>query len=226
MRLRRNNAAFTLTELLVVVAIIGLLFALLLSSVNGVKERARTTQCMGRMKNVATMFNVYASENDDMYPQYVYSSGAPRITNPYDFLRPYMGTDDQKVWHCPSDPGTGPNNQPPGNTMTRSYSINGYIGVGYTFLHRSGINNPSKTILVAENWSGHLPTTINGAVTDTVYDAHGWGGSAAVLHEKKNMGNFAFVDGHIEKLNWLQVSPTGASGRGMIATDPAARDGL
>ncbi len=224
---QREVSGFTLVELLVVIAVIAVLAVLLLSGMQTMQEKGRTVQCMGRVKNLAVMFNLYASENDDYYPQYVYPSGAPRITNPEEELKPYMGSSDHNVWHCPDDPGTGPNNKTPDVTkMTRSYSINGYLGVGYSVMKRSATPRPSRTILLSENWSGHLSTTINGAVADTVYDAKGWGGSSAVLHNKKNTGNYAFVDGHIEMLTWLQVSPQNKNGHGLFATDEANRDGL
>ena len=60
--------AFTLIEMLVVVAIIALLIAILLPSLARARELARQTICGTNMKEIGTTFYIYQSDNLDDFP--------------------------------------------------------------------------------------------------------------------------------------------------------------
>jgi len=64
----RRNRAFTLIELLVVIAIIAILAAILFPVFAQAKESAKKTAALSNVKQLATSFQIYLSDNDDRYP--------------------------------------------------------------------------------------------------------------------------------------------------------------
>ncbi len=64
----RPSSAFTLVELLVVIAIIGTLVGLLLPAVQAARESARQTSCQNNLKQIALATLQYADNHDDRLP--------------------------------------------------------------------------------------------------------------------------------------------------------------
>jgi len=66
--LKRRPSAFTLIELLAVMAILTLLIGILVPSLSAARRQAKANVCLSKMKGIATAFAVYLNENKDNFP--------------------------------------------------------------------------------------------------------------------------------------------------------------
>src|SRR5262245_45501325 len=82
---RTTRAGFTLVELLVVMAIIGVLAGLVLSGIVAAREAAASTQCQNNLRQLGMAINQFHTQNK-AYPQY--RAEYPPITNAYGVVRP------------------------------------------------------------------------------------------------------------------------------------------
>lgn len=64
--MRLAKPAFSLVEVLVVIAIIALLLTILLPALNSARKRARSTKCLTNLRQIGAGWNMYADENDDI----------------------------------------------------------------------------------------------------------------------------------------------------------------
>lgn len=74
-----RKGGFTLVELLIVIAIIGLLISLMVPSLTGARESARALQCSTNMGAIGQGLQMYA----DGYRDYMPASTQSRVTNNY-----------------------------------------------------------------------------------------------------------------------------------------------
>lgn len=99
------QAAFTLIELVVVVAIIGLLTALLLPAIARTKETGRSTVCLNNLHQIGLGLQLYVQENNNLLPvMYDRGTNSAATTGPYfdQVMLPYV-SGVSNLFHCPSD---------------------------------------------------------------------------------------------------------------------------
>jgi prepilin-type N-terminal cleavage/methylation domain-containing protein/prepilin-type processing-associated H-X9-DG protein len=107
--LRRRTLAFTLVELLVVMAIIALLAGLSLPGSQNAINKARSIKCAGNLHQIGIAASQAATDNNNRYPE-IDQAGAPIYTPPgpnlVTALGPY-GVNTNPV-QCPVDLATAP----------------------------------------------------------------------------------------------------------------------
>lgn len=106
MRFSRQPGAspcFTLLELLVVVAIIGVLAGLLLPALARAKAKAHSIECLSRIKQWSYAFILYAEENEGWIPRECYEPRGEVTLNNWSQIKgktqPNSSTDSQDVWY-------------------------------------------------------------------------------------------------------------------------------
>lgn len=77
------NRAVTLVEALVTTTIIAILCAVVLPAIKGTQNRALRTKCAGNLKQVATAYLLYITDNDGRLPTFLSSPGVDGWYNPH-----------------------------------------------------------------------------------------------------------------------------------------------
>lgn len=97
----RRPAAFTLIELLIVIAIMAIMASLLLPALASSKERGRTTACLSNLRQVGVALQLYVQENDNRMPvmyDVLARTNEPSIDQ---VLSNYLGK--VNILRCPSE---------------------------------------------------------------------------------------------------------------------------
>ncbi len=201
--IRHGQAAFTLIELLTVIAVIGILAALLIPVTASVRERTRRAVCGSNLRQQVMGMLLYAQDNDDI--GYWVMVSASDDNAPEGLYPDYV--DDTDLFLCPSSKNVIDKElvaagitrhlrrpAPQGRDDSsggHSYEYFGYFTTGeYSGMKKAPNLIPehirTQTVLVVDNapWNNCPDARMN-------HGADGW--------------NWGFADGHVE---WVSYQDT------------------
>lgn len=199
------NKAFTLVELLIVIALMGTLMAMLFPVFAQVREKGRATTCLSNLRQLGLAMAMYAQDADELYPRAtdaITQFSFLQPDNPYsdpvykalplltEVLAPYVK--NREIWHCPSDTG-GELLIPAPSSAFESFGSSYDYGAELALTHklfatggyRNGVEVGTGEIAVSGDLSGQWHDCGSKDLDDLRF-------------------NYLMGDGHVRRLTWDQ----------------------
>jgi len=232
-----KSGAFTLVELLLVIAIIAILAALLLPALSAANARACRIQCLSNQRQLGMAWELYSSDANDLLalnlggvspdgthrsPPGCWVTGnaacdADPATITSGTLFPYLGAVD--LLHCPADQSVVTGTAIP---RLRSLSLSGYMGgedyetnfLVQLVLKSSAIRHPSKALTFLDEDARSIDEGL--FLYSSQVDE--WLNIPARRHQNGLV--LLFADDHAEYWKWLGPAPSAPYFNGGRISDP------
>lgn len=248
-----RRVGFTLIELLVVIAIIALLLAILMPSLNKVKEIAASVVCLNNQKSLSMAYRMYAEDMDGKVASRPFGWEGGWVDETQNDLGIKVNVDDatlehringveagvlfpyletHKVYHCNGDKrwlnGTWIGDEPR-QLIYVSYALPDSLLHGTRTINFTSIKQPATSYLFLEDgYDGNVASN-EGWTLDVDKMSLGnpgswfWHDPMGTYHT--DGCTFSFVDGHAEKYKWKDDRSIIYFGdRGSMTREDAGKD--
>lgn len=191
----KRSAAFTVIELLTVVAILGVLAALLLPWMKRTMETTRQTKCASNLRQVGMAMNLFASDNGERYPA-AYGDSLNTVSLTWMWqLKSYLGLPENSMGMSPLPRAASVLICPslkPVTSRDASYAINNFMtGNSGRNWRYSRLTIPQATTIIVSEIAAN---------TDTYSPISG--GPVTRRHPGPS-ANYLFADSHVENIKEL-----------------------
>jgi prepilin-type N-terminal cleavage/methylation domain-containing protein/prepilin-type processing-associated H-X9-DG protein len=225
------RSGFTLIELLTVIAIIGILAAILIPVVGAVRDSARGAQCVSNLRQIGQAIHLYAEANEGLAPPAFNekaheaatgsTTGTSTAATFHASLWPFMfenqavtatliqnGAPEPNVFQCPSLYAGYPAAAQAPASLFVSNNQESFASARYSY----GINSlaaPGRNTRRSVNLDNLSSASQTVAVVETYY----WYANVSFYFDRfgvvphNESANFLFYDGHVERLTRAAIPP-------------------
>ncbi|EIQ00669.1 prepilin-type N-terminal cleavage/methylation domain-containing protein [Opitutaceae bacterium TAV1] len=219
MRTIRSTMAFTLIELLTVIAIIGILAAITLSAIGSARRTAQRATCISNARQIGMALLQYAQDRRDQLPalsqNWWFITLYEQKYLPSGLTPPSTSNHNRGVWRCPALPDGVAGSWGPsyGVVEYKIFTDDGGIASATgraKSLRITDIQNPSRTWLVGES-GNPVNDSFNGypAVDLPAKWSNAANKQPALRHTGK--ANVCMFDGHVQAMTHEQLTATGTN---------------
>lgn len=212
----RRACAFTLTELLTVIAIIGILAAILIPTVGRVREAARASQCASNLRQIGLGISLYAGDHRGVMPGPISSGQGPTFVDQAftqtkvtgylaTFIAPYIAVNEAKnstgsvkangMFKCSAWADQTPDQAGP------SFIVN-IIPASFGFYPFGAMDGTQAPVPVARLSPYPLSVTVLMVDVDRIWlngATPGWANQIPATPVHGGFRNALYYDGHVSK---------------------------
>lgn len=205
---KEHLGAFTLLEMLVAMAVIGLLVAISVPVQSAVRVAANRSVCSSNLRQIGVGLKLYANEHNGAFPPSTHSTGTLGKQRSWIYqLEAYIG-DVDAIRICPAEPES--RQQYIRQVGGSSYAMNDLVVDDVRYHNQFWIPEPSRTMLLCVLSEDRAPS----GTRDHIHGAE-WGSWAAILGDLEpdrhrsgarsatrtsGSSNYLYVDGHVETI--------------------------
>ena len=201
----KKQTKFSLIELLIVIAIIGILASMLLPALSKARKSAQSASCKNNLKQIAQAVLVYGMDHENYAPADRFSLSSTSLQwhqtlDSLDYLA-YESNNERSSYNCPN-----------GLTINASwqnnYALNFRVGRGnasgsfstlktsYQYLSKLESSHSSETMLLVDGYNNNRFLQSSEISSNTIFELS----SEAKIARHNDKCNLAFIDGHVESM--------------------------